>query len=95
MSEGFVIDQTYGGAAVPGWVEGSPQRSVWTGVKLVGKPRVDIATWRCGRCGYLEQYAAGAPGRHEESRKQVQIIVLVIAAMSAILLGAIAMLLVL
>ena len=94
MSEGFVVDQTHGGAAVPSWVEGTPQRSIWTGVKLEGKPRIDIATWRCGRCGFLEQYAAGAPGRHEQSRKQVQRIVLIAAALSAVLLGAVAMLLV-
>ena len=59
MAEGYVIDRTYGSVAVGSWVEGTPERSVWTGLKLTGKAKVDVATWRCGRCGFLEQYAAG------------------------------------
>ena len=57
MAEGFVVDKTDSGARVPGWVEGKPQKSVWTGLKLRGKPRLEIVTWRCRRCGFLESYA--------------------------------------
>ena len=87
MTEGFVIDQTYGATAVPGWIEGKPQRSVWTGVKVLGKPRFEIATWRCGRCGFLEHYAAGAPSRDEEKRKQVTLAIVIVAAVVAVVAG--------
>ena len=90
MSEGFVVDQTHGGTAVPTWVEGPPQRSVWTGVRLTGKPRIEIETWRCGRCGFLEQYASGGPSRFLESRQRVQrvaLVVVIAAAVSAMAAG--------
>lgn len=57
MSEGFVIDQTPGGRAVSAWLEGAPQKSKWFGVRLGGKKPIEIATWRCGSCGFLESYA--------------------------------------
>ena len=57
MTEGFVVDNTEGGRRVSSWVEGAPVRSFWRGIKLGGKSPIDIATWRCGRCGYLESYA--------------------------------------
>ena len=87
MSEGFVIDQTYGATAVPGWIEGKPQRSIWTGVKILGKPRFEIATWRCGRCGFLEHYAATAPSRHEEQRKKAALAIVIVAIVAALLLA--------
>ena len=59
MSEGFIIDHTESGRSVSAWVEGVPERSLWTGVKLRGKKPLDIVTWRCGSCGYLENYASG------------------------------------
>ena len=84
MAEGFVIDQTHGSTAVPTWVEGRPQRSIWTGVKTAGKPRFDIATWRCGRCGFLEHYAASEPSRHEEARKKAALAIVIVAIVAAI-----------
>jgi hypothetical protein len=57
MELGFVVDRTYGGYAAPEWAEGEAQRSFWTGVKLGGKERHPIQTFRCSRCGYLESYA--------------------------------------
>ena len=59
MAEGFVVDHTHGGASVSAWVEGEPRKSFWTGLKLGGSTPIDIATWRCRRCGYLESYAPG------------------------------------
>lgn len=35
--EGFILDMTYGGQLVPRWVAGSPEKSIWTGVKAKGK----------------------------------------------------------
>jgi hypothetical protein len=60
MTEGFVVDHTHGGRAVSSWVEGPPQKSMWVGVKLGGQKPLEIATWRCGSCGFLESYARTA-----------------------------------
>jgi hypothetical protein len=60
MTEGFVPDVTHsGGNAVATWVEGAPEKSFWTGVKLGKKSKYPIQTWRCSRCGFLESYAKG------------------------------------
>lgn len=61
MSEGFVIDNTHGARGVATWAEGPPQKSFWMGVSLKGKP-LDISSWRCTACGYLENYALNADG---------------------------------
>ena len=58
MIEGFVVDQGHGSRHVSSWVEGRPEKSIWVGVKMHGRTPVEIATWRCLRCFYLESYAA-------------------------------------
>jgi hypothetical protein len=57
MVEGWVLDSTYGGHNVSGWLAGKPERSFWSGVKLKGQKPAPIVTWRCASCGYLESYA--------------------------------------
>lgn len=57
MQEGFVLDNTHGGNTVSSWVEGQPQRSFWFGVKLDDKKPLEVTTYRCTGCGYLESYA--------------------------------------
>lgn len=57
MEEGFIVDHTYGGDTQSEWVEGPPQRSVWTGLKIRGKVRRPVVTMCCPGCGYLESYA--------------------------------------
>jgi hypothetical protein len=60
MAEGFILDVSQSGArTVSTWVEGAPDKSLWLGVKIRGKVRHEIQTWRCGRCGYLESYSRG------------------------------------
>lgn len=62
MAEGFVLDiGTNGARRVSLWVEGAPEKSFWTGVAMRDKQNFEIQTWRCGRCGFLEQYANGPP----------------------------------
>jgi hypothetical protein len=85
MAEGFVADATHGSVAVSSWVEGPAEKSVWTGVKLSGLARSEIATWRCNRCGFLEHYAAAAPNRSHEAAQRSQVL-LVLAITVAILL---------
>lgn len=58
MTEGFVAGEKYGMPTVSSWIEGAPKKGWWGDVKTPGKP-VPIATWRCQRCGYLENYARG------------------------------------
>ncbi|MEO8176496.1 MAG: hypothetical protein ABI626_07540 [Sphingomicrobium sp.] len=58
MEPGYTIDQAHGAYTVPKWVVGAPRKSIWTGLKLRGTQQIEIATYRCRRCGYLESYAA-------------------------------------
>jgi len=30
---------------------------MWTGIKLRGRRQLEIASYRCNRCAYLESYA--------------------------------------
>jgi hypothetical protein len=60
MEAGFVLDQTYGAMTQSSWVNGVPERSVWTGLKLKGHQRLPVTTFRCEACGYLESYARPA-----------------------------------
>jgi hypothetical protein len=59
MQQGWVLDHTYGARVVSSWVEGEPKKSVWLGVKLEGRAPVEIESWRCTRCFYVECYAPG------------------------------------
>ena len=59
MEPGHVIDEGYGTRTVANWVAGEPERSIWTGLKLRGKSKVAVTSYRCRRCGYLESYAPG------------------------------------
>jgi hypothetical protein len=61
MEEGFFVDHTYGGVNAPEWAEGKPERSIWTGVKMRGREKLPITTYRCERCGFLESYANRKP----------------------------------
>ena len=57
MTEGFIVDTNqHGSNSVTAWVEGAPDKR-WYGLKLGKKTKIEIQTWRCGRCGFLESYA--------------------------------------
>ena len=58
MEPGYIIDEGHGGSRkLATYVAGQPQKSFWTGLKLSSKERLDVTTYRCQRCGYLESYA--------------------------------------
>lgn len=59
MERGFLLDQTHGANTQSAWIEGMPERSVWTGLKLKGRRRLAVTTYRCTGCGFLESYAPG------------------------------------
>jgi hypothetical protein len=39
------------------WIEGEPEKSFWSGMKTKGKRRLAIVSYRCTKCGFLENYA--------------------------------------
>ncbi len=57
MEAGYVVDEGYGTRTVAKWIAGEAERSMWTGLKTSGKDKLDITTYRCRRCGFLESYA--------------------------------------
>jgi hypothetical protein len=57
MTQGFVMDNTYGARLVSQWAEGMPQKSFWTGTKSPPEKLIPIGTFRCQSCGFLEAYA--------------------------------------
>jgi hypothetical protein len=57
MEPGYVLDEGYGKRGPAKWIDGLPKLSIWTGLKLRGHRRIEVATYRCRACGYLESYA--------------------------------------
>ncbi len=57
MEPGFIVDEGYGKSVIAKWVAGEPQKSFWRGLRLRGNEQIEVATYRCRRCGYLESYA--------------------------------------
>ena len=92
MTEGFITDQGHGMIVVPKWVDGPPRKSAWVGVRIGGRKRTEVSTWRCRRCGFLESYAADEPNLAEEveMRSQVKILLIGLLIVTAIALAVIA-----
>ena len=58
MDEGYIVDHTHWNArTVSQWVEGPPERSIWSGLKIADRRSFSVATFRCQSCGFLESYA--------------------------------------
>ncbi|MGH9766957.1 MAG: PF20097 family protein [Blastocatellia bacterium] len=58
MEAGFILDLGhYNAKTVSQWVEGAPERSIWTGIKTKDREKFQVTTYRCAGCGYLESYA--------------------------------------
>ena len=62
MEEGFVlaVDVATHAATQTAWLEGAPEYRRWWGLKLKGRRRIPIATFRCTGCGYLASFAPSA-----------------------------------
>jgi hypothetical protein len=58
MDQGFIPEAKDHSQKPELWVEGPPEKA-WYGLKLRGKRKLTIESWRCGRCGYLENFAPG------------------------------------
>lgn len=58
MEEGFIADRgDYEYKTVSSWTEGKPTKSFWSGVKTDKNRQIEIKTFRCSNCGYLESFA--------------------------------------
>ncbi len=57
MEGGFLLDvKDYGNAAAT-WVEGPPEKSMWTGLKLKGRRQLTVYAWRCPGCTQVRLFA--------------------------------------
>ena len=56
MDVGFLLDNGGSGPTQASWVAGPPERSRWSGIKLKGRTKLPITTYRCPRCGRLELF---------------------------------------
>ena len=57
MEEGFALDEGYGEKKQGQWVEGAPQKSIWTGLKLSGRKKLPILAYASMECGFLDLFA--------------------------------------
>ena len=58
MEDGYLLEAGESNArSVTRWVEGEPEKSFWTGLRLKGRDVMPVTTYRCPQCGYLESYA--------------------------------------
>ena len=58
LERGFVADKAhYSVPELQKWVEGAPEHSFWSGIKLKNREVIPVMTYRCERCGFLESYA--------------------------------------
>ena len=60
LSAGFIVDEGYGSHEVSRWQDGEPKRAWYGGVKASKSDQIQVSTFRCDRCGYLESYALSA-----------------------------------
>ena len=59
MEQGFILDHgDHGHARVTKWGRGRPRKSWMFGTHQPSGDPLPIGTYRCARCGYLEQYAS-------------------------------------
>ena len=58
MEPGFVADKAhYSVPETQKWVEGAPEKSFWSGLKMKDRDVFAVTTYRCDQCGLLESYA--------------------------------------
>lgn len=57
--EGFLLDATYGtiNHKVTTWIQGKPEKSLFQSIKTHGKTMLNVTTFKCSSCGFLESYA--------------------------------------
>ena len=58
MREGFLMDSTHNVVRVGHWAEGAPEYWFLRVLKMRGRRKLPIRSFRCRKCGFLESYAA-------------------------------------
>lgn len=56
MTTGYILDKGQAFFQAE-WIEGEPEKSRWTGLKVKDRRRFPLTADRCERCGFLEFYA--------------------------------------
>jgi hypothetical protein len=57
LEEGFIPEFTGHGSCQMPWVEGRPETSFWSGLKINDRRCLKTFTYRCTQCGRLESFA--------------------------------------
>jgi hypothetical protein len=57
MEEGFVLGNNLSNVIPSVWIEGAPEPSFWTGIKVSGRTKRRVQTFRCTACGHLDSFA--------------------------------------
>jgi hypothetical protein len=58
MSSGFLVDYAAGGKRrVETWIAGEPKPASLHGVDIKNQSQIEVVTYRCDECSYLESYA--------------------------------------
>jgi hypothetical protein len=58
MAEGFLVDNRRQAVRVVEWAEGAPSFWFLDVLRMRGRRRLPVASWRCRKCGFLEAFAA-------------------------------------
>lgn len=61
MAVGVIVDHSHGSSFPARWQRGAAVVSKWWGLRQDRKAQLDVQTWRCNRCGFLESYAPDQP----------------------------------
>ena len=58
MAAGYLVDQGHANSrVVSGWVEGEPGKTSFFNLNVDDRLQLEVRTFRCSRCGFLESYA--------------------------------------
>ncbi len=57
LKEGFILDRAHNAVRVGHWAEGAPEYWFLRILKMKGRRKIPMQTWRCTKCGALELYA--------------------------------------
>ncbi len=57
METGFLIDSSHKAVRVAHWAAGEPTYWFLDILRMKGRRRLPVESWRCSRCGLLESYA--------------------------------------
>ncbi len=57
LDEGFIEDTGQSARGFARWIAGPLERGPFGGAKRIGRPRAQIAAFRCRQCAHLELFA--------------------------------------